>query len=308
MRFDCLLVDVVNVVYKFYNREERPSYVSKKQVYKDLVASFIKYIESVVETHLHSDGDIYMLFDNVTSRIDLQSTFYFANRKEAYAKYKSDRAKQPKEFYNSINLLKFYYLTLTPNYKTIQINMLEADDLVEPVLRLYCKDKKTLMLTNDLDWARFLDINTFWINSGLDVTGVEELEEKLGFPVTQTSITAYKVLFGDPSDNIPAIVPGKLKPYFNALLDMIKTADDLPYISTLNEELNPIISHIFNNQRQCRINLQLVNSIPVSDKHIKYAMGKGRDSGVSRKAVRQAVGLDNTDKGFTFGGIKRPRI
>jgi len=311
MRYDCLIVDVANVAHRvFDHKNDTASFVSKKQVYKRAVCNFIQYIEQLVDTHLHSGGDVYMLFDNQTSRVDLQSTFYFADRKEAYAKYKADRAKQPKEFYNSINLLKFYYLTMPANYHAIQISRLEADDLVEPLLRTVCKDKTALLVTNDLDWARFLTDKVQWIPKGDVVEAAEDLAMRLGFAVSKKSITAYKVLFGDASDNIPSIVPKKLESYFPILLDMLDDANDLPLIATKENlaERCPILPHVFEHSRQCRINLQLVNSIPIADKHLLNAMGNGRDSVVSQKAVRQAIGLDDVAEGFKFGGLRRPRI
>lgn len=310
MRYDSLVVDVMNIAYRvFDHKNDTASYVSKKQVYKKAISNFIQYIEQLVADNLHSDGDVYMLFDNMTSRVDLQSTFYFADRKEAYAKYKADREKQPKEFYNSVNLLKYYYLTMPSNYHTIQISRLEADDLVEPLLRTALKDKSVLLATNDLDWARFLTDSIHWIPRGNSIETVEELSSRLGFPVTQASITSYKVLFGDPSDNIPSIVPHKFEEDFPKLLTSLKDANDLPFLATKEVllEKHPMLHHVFEHIQQCRLNLQLVNSIPVADKHLINATGHGRDSLVSRRAVRLAIGLDS-DEGFKFGGLRRPRV
>lgn len=311
MRYDAIVVDVANVAHRvFDHKKESPSYVSKKQVYKQAVCNFICYLDTLIAEYLHSTGDVYLLFDNMTSRVDLQSTFYFADRKEAYAKYKADRAKQPKEFYNSINLLKYYYLTMPQMYHTVQINRLEADDLVEPLLRTVLKDKSLLLITNDLDWARFLSTDVHWLPHGTQAETTEDLSLRIGFPVSKKSITAFKVIFGDASDNIPSLAPAKMQQYFPAMLDAFSSADDLPYLATREGyiERYPLLQYVRDNDRQCRINLQLVNSIAVADKHILNVIATGRNSVVSQKAVRYAVGLDEATEGFQFGGVRRPRV
>jgi hypothetical protein len=310
MRYDCLIIDVHNMAHMLFNiNKDSLTSVSKKQVYKNLVRDFISRIETLRAEHLHSDGQVYLLFDNPTSRIDLQSSFYFASRKEAYAKYKSDRAKSPKEFYNSVNLLKFYYLVCDSSYHTAQITRLEADDLVAPLLATTCKDKKCLMVTTDLDWARYLSNNVHWVQGSKAVATAEDLACKLGFPITETSIVAYKVLFGDPSDNIPSLISSKYKKDFPRLLEKLADPSDLPFMCTKDSFTQefPFLKEVYDKDRQCRINLQLVNSIPVSPKHLAAVLTTGRDSKPSQKAVLQGVG-SIADKGFVFGNLHRPRV
>lgn len=312
MRYDCILIDVLNVAHRYFNHgKESPSFVSKKQVFKQSVCNFIEKIEQLEREFLHSTGEVYLLIDNPTSRISLQSSFYFADRKSAYNKYKKDRAKQPKEFYNSISLLKFYYLVSSGRYHTVQIPMLEADDLVEPILRLKCKGKKSLLVTNDLDWVRYLSQDVDWIPDGNNPEKVEDLSLRLGFPVTHTNITAYKALFGDAADNIPSILTPKHKESFVVLLDELEDADDLLFIINREHmvEKYPFLKIVGENYNQLRINLQLVQAIPISDGHMSNVITTGRDSKVSKKAVREAIGLDDEKPNeFVFGGIKRPRV
>lgn len=312
MRYDCLIIDTLNVAHRYFNYEkEKPAFVSKKQVFKQSVCNFINKIEQLEKEFLHSVGEVYLLFDNMTSRADLQSSFYFADRKEAYAKYKSDRAKMSKEFYNSVNLLKYYYMVCDKRYHVVQIPRLEADDLVEPVLRNYCKNKTVLLMTNDLDWVRYLSPTVDWIPDGENPEKVEDLSQKLGFSVTQDNIIAYKALFGDPSDNIPNIVPPRFHEEFSRLLKELQDADDLMFIHNKDEmiEKYPLLDYVHKNPNQLRINLQLVRAIPVKDIHLKNVVVEGRDSLVSRKAVKRAIGLeDNNSSEFVFGNIRRPRV
>ena len=312
MRYDCLLIDVLNVAHRYFNHEkEKPEFVSKKQVFKQAVCNFINKVEQLEKEFLHTTGDVYLLFDNPTSRADLQSSFYYADRKDAYDRYKKDRAKQPKEFYNSVNLLKYYYMVSDKRYHVVQIPRLEADDLVEPILRNCCEHKTALLMTNDLDWVRYLSDSVDWIPNGKTPEKASDLSEKLGFPVTQTNIIAYKALFGDPSDNIPSIVPPRYHEAFSVFVRELRDADDLLFIHTKEDILDkyPLLQYVSKNTNQLRINLQLVRAIPVKDIHLQRVIVEGRNSQVSRKAVRQAIGLDDENNGeFVFGNIRRPRV
>lgn len=310
-RYDRLLIDVHNIAHRvFKHKSETSSYVSKKKVYKQAIANFIRTIEALEKQFLHSDGEIYLLFDNPTSRVDLQSSFYFSDRKLAYAKYKEDRSKEPKEFYNSIALIKYYYLVAEPKYRTIQINRLEADDLVDPCLKLYCDDCSVLLVSNDLDWVRYLNNYVHWLpklNGEPETTDI--LANRLGFPITETSLVTYKALFGDVADNIPAVIKSSYKSHFNELLDQINTPDDVAMLSKDNSMLErfPLLHGVRENERQYRINIQLIKAIPVAEKHLRYTTTTGRNSTPVKKAIQTAIGLESSSNTFVFGNIKRPR-
>lgn len=47
MRYDCLLIDVLNVAHRYFNHEkEKPEFVSKKQVFKQAVCNFINKVRA----------------------------------------------------------------------------------------------------------------------------------------------------------------------------------------------------------------------------------------------------------------------
>lgn len=310
MRYDVIIIDANNYAYRTFNhRQETPACVSKKLVYKKAICNFINKVEDLKNEYLHSDGIVYLLFDNPTSRIDLQSSFYFADRKLAYAKYKADRAKEPKEFYNSLGLLKYYYSVSSAEYCSIQLPRLEADDLVEPTLRLYCKDKTVLLVTTDYDWARYITDKVHWL-PGTEPEDREQLSRRLGFEVNNHSIIMLKALFGDESDNIPAVVPASMQSGFNVLCNDVQDPEMLPVLACKDENIEkyPILAFVRKNERQYRINLQLVNAIKVADKHIEAVRVVGRNSPVAFKAVREAIGLVDSKESFVFGNIKRPRV
>lgn len=301
----------MNIAYRVFNHtHETPTHVSKKQVFKHAVVNFIQTIQRIRDEYVHGDGLIYLLFDNPTSRVDLQTSFYYASRKQAYAKYKEKRSKEPKEFYNSIGLLKYYYMLLDSSYRTVQISNLEADDLVKPVLATRPDNTYSLLLSNDLDWARYISPVTHWLPglSGEPDT-VETISDRLGFRVTEETLIAYKAVFGDTADDIPRLAPSAQEPYFSELAQTLESADSLVGLASVssNIEQYPFLQNIREDERQFRINLQLIREIPVSEKHLEYTTTIGRNSETMRVAVEKALGIREAN-GFTFGTMKRPRV
>lgn len=311
MLYNSIIVDSVNLAHRTF--EAKPvttSTIGKRKVYKTSIKNFIERIEEIRSEYLHSDGTVYMLFDNYTSRVNLQTTYYYAARKKIYAKYKEGRKKESKEFYNSLNLLKYYYLTGDPSYRVIQMDGLEADDLVEPILTNYCKDQKSLLVTSDLDWVRYLSDDVQWLPKATPEFA-DEVSHKLGFPITTETVIAYKSLFGDPSDNIPRLAPEKYQDTFRDIVPLFTHAIDLLALARSSEAVknHPVLKYVLEHEIDYRINLQLVSAIPVSAQAIAHHLFKGSNKKLTHKALREALELDAPKATeFVFGGIKTPRF
>ena len=311
MKYDALIIDTMNVFYRTsIHKTESSSLVSKKKVYKDSIVNFIKKINELIDEYSYHDGEIYLLFDNPTSRIELRSAFMYAGRKEIFPDYKANRVKESKEFYNSIGLIKYYYLLKESNYRCLQASRLEADDLVKPLLEHRLKGKTALLVSTDLDWARDLSDKVHWLKKWDEVVGPEELNEKLDFHVTEASLIAYKALYGDSSDNIPNLLKAKTFPEFRELSKDIK--DPLNMIDWGNSSEKrkefPILAELKSKERQYRINIQLVGSIPVDEMHLEHIIAQGRDAKELRIIVERAVGLRSSQKKYEFGNVKRERV
>ncbi len=311
MKYDAVLIDVLNVFYRVSVHKTEPSnLVSKKKVYKKSIANFIEKIEEIVTTYSYHDADIYLLFDNPTSRIDLRSAFMFAGRKQIFPDYKAGRIKESKEFYNSLGLIKYYYLLKESNYRCLQASQLEADDLVEPLLKYSLKDKFTLLVSNDLDWAKELSQKVHWLKSWNEVISIDQLSHSLEFTVTKQSLVAYKALYGDSSDNIPSLLKSNTFPQFQELSKQIKEPLNLIDWANKNSlrEKYPMLQELKNLERQYRINVQLVQSIPVAEKHLQHMTAQGRNAVELRHIIERAVGLRKDIKQYEFGNVKRERI
>lgn len=307
-KFDALIIDSVNLSYKLFEKE-RPSVVSKKLVYKEFVKSFISTIEDLKRKYLHSDGKIYLLFDNYTSRFELQSAFVYASRKEIDENYKKKRDKDTKEFYNSINLIRYYYLIGLPQYITVRVDGLEADDLVKPLLNSDLKDKRCLMITSDLDWCRYVSQRVYWLhNLNSEPESASQLSARLGFRVTEKNIICFKAIFGDPSDNIRGIARSSEENIskFIAIIDTIKDPEDLIMIARRDSK-DSLLSCILNNERQFTINLQLVSTINCRSEIFRANILPGRNTETLYKSLREILGIESSKK-FVFGNIKRQRV
>ncbi len=311
MKYDALLIDVMNVFYRTsVHKTESSNLVSKKKVYKKSIVNFIKKVDEIITNYSYHDGEIYLLFDNPTSRIELRSAFMFAGRKEIFPDYKASRVKESKEFYNSIGLIRYYYLLKEENYKCLQASRLEADDLVRPLLDYRLQDKAVLLVSNDLDWAKDVSEKVHWLKGWDEVVGPDQLSVSLDFHATKASLVAYKALYGDSSDNIPNLLPAKTFSQFQELASKIEDPLNLVDWSNLNEmrKKYPLLIQLKDLERQYRINVQLVGSIPVAEQHLQHMTAVGRNSVELRVIVEKAVGLRVSQKKYEFGNVKRERV
>ena len=315
-KYDNLVIDCVNFAYRTFSiKNETPLQISKKSVYKTSICNFISSVESLKEKYLNSDGNVYLLFDNYFSRADLRSTYMFADRKKLNEAYKATRKKENKEFYNSINFIRYYYLIGPSCYHTIRIDNLEADDLVEPLFNhigVMNGSSSALMITTDADWTRYLSEKVDWLpDFKQPPETMMDLSNKLGFKITKRNIILYKTIFGDASDNISGLVPNneKNREEFKELLGLIDYPEKLIEMSRGLELRNryEILKKISSNEKAFLINLQLVSPIACGVDTLKSHLTSGREAYTLYKTVREVIGIDGP-QGFVFGNIKRNRV
>lgn len=323
--YDCLVVDMVNFCYRtFKPKTDKTVAVSPSlggngtgAIYQNSVHSAIKTLEKLSKAYLRNPetDPVYLLFDNYFSRADLQSTFLYADRKDLKESYKANRKKESKEFYQSINFLKYYYMIGPDNFYTVQIPSLEADDLVYPLLSSRCQNQDCLLVTTDLDWARYLTSRIDWLpDFSAGPERCPELSEKLGFEVSEKNIILYKAIFGDPSDNIEPLAKKTSENWrqFLELLGLTVFPDDLFTLARDPEVLRkyPLLQEIieidhkkYNYEGRLNINLYLVSAIPCSQAVFSNALIRGRNSGLLFDSVRKAIGLEEHKPKFVFGKL-----
>ena len=318
MKYDNIIIDVCNLSYKILDDTKKASstiIINNKNSYKEFIASFIRSVDSLLDRFGTESSSVYCLFDNYKSRLDLQSYFLNPGRKSLSENYKKSRKKQPKEWYNSLNILKYYYEVNEPKYYVAQLQGLEADDLVKPTLSLV--SGKSLLVTSDLDWCRYLSADVDWLPSlSEEPMTIEDTTHKLGFECTENNIVLYKALFGDPSDNIPSIIPEN---DYNRqkVLDLMKSHKGYdPYDLIMDirqfshsKDADSFWKSLDDNEviSNYRVNLQLVSTINISEGVFKRELLQGTNRKEAVRSLREIVGLAPASKKFTFGNIRRPR-
>ena len=195
MKYDNIIIDVCNLSHKILDDTKKASstiIINNKSSYKEFIASFIRSVDSLVEKYGTDSTSVYCLFDNYKSRLDLQNSFLNSGRKSISENYKKNRKKQPKEWYNSLNILKYFYEVNEPKYYVAQLQGLEADDLVKPTLSLV--KGRSLLITSDLDWCKYLTPDVDWLPSlSEEPLSVEDTSLKLGFKCTENNISEIRI-------------------------------------------------------------------------------------------------------------------
>ena len=314
--YDVLIFDSLNFLYRVRSDKNVDCSnlvkISNKVVMVDLIRAYLDTVFYLEQKYLASDGRVFLLFDNATSRDELKKMFAplapTKSRKEVDNAYKENRMTESREFYNTLDLIKYYYMVSSSKYRTARIQGLEADDLVKPCIDSI-PNSKNLMITNDSDWARYLDSNTHYLPHTFEppVTDVM-FQAKRGFYPTEEKIILDKILFGDSADNVKEVLPELPK----ALREQIRSDFDCIQNFILNYELyTPLkeyVTLVRDRLPELRIAYQMVATIPVSDKHFFYSCSIGRDSKVQRTAIESVLKINNVNVTFEFGDIKVPRV
>lgn len=311
MKYRAILIDALNLLYRLREQENEATKVSSKYVYRDLVVRFISYMDALSEEYLAENGEIYFLLDHSPSGHDHGKSYRNIGRKAIDSRYKENRQRDTKEFYNTFDLLKYYYLTNKPHFISVQASGYEADDLVKPILQhLLPKDSRVLMVTNDYDWTRYLSSTVEWLPKLLQkpATIADYIEDK-GYKPSEQSVLIYKAVFGDRSDNIPNLLsesPKHVDEMVEILADESVTTETMIGRSFQAEHLqtSDIYTAIHENEKQFRINVQLIDAVKLDEKHLRAILCRGRDSEVAVAAVETAIGMRKEERTFVFGNIK----
>lgn len=259
MKYSNIVIDANNLFWrsvsiainKFITFEEFPLYVGGIQ-------TFLNRVKQLQETYGRKDSQIYFLFDNPFSKINLRKII-------TEGKYKHPRkSKQiPEQVYKSLMILIEVLKNYSDNYHIAQAASLEADDLTLP-LSQHLEDKKILFISADLDWARNITETQHWYNYDL-VYNIKNFEKQYGFEPTGNKIKMFKTIRGDASD---AIEPGLPHMGIELVRYIVNTYNDLDDLmhglhvdTTINNDWKRKIEASIS---QLRVNYQLVDFIPVA--------------------------------------------
>jgi len=311
--YNAILIDVMNLCYRIYDKDSESSIkkIDDKYVYKNLLKDFIVKVESIKKVYGLKDTEVYLLFDNPMSRDKIHDSFKYVKRNEVYNPYKANRIKdKKKEFFNTLNLLKYFYILGDKHYHTIKVQNLEADDFVKSILeQKTTEDDKVLMVTNDLDWCRYLTCNVaYFPDFSKEPVNADGFERKYNYIPSEFNLVLNKTLFGDKSDNIPRVCTFNDKYFgeFTMLIEKLESIDEFWKAFQAGLFGTKIYDKIKDKERQLQINFAMTSVIDVDKNILKTHLTSGRESRLQETLTKSIFGIKKA-KPFSFSTIQKPR-
>ncbi len=320
MEYDYLILDTVNIAYQIFNhpekaKENRSEFTTYqgKRFYRNFFRNFIETVQLLEKKFLTEKGRVITLYDNYESMNELRELLKplpsSANRRKVNKEYKSTRTSQKAEFYNTLDILRYYYIVKEPKYITARIPNLEADDLVPACIEKFeLLDKKVLLLTNDMDWCRYISNTTHYLpNIWENPETPMSFNIKYGFLPSEGKIVLYKILYGDSSDNIDAVFPDikiEIKDYIVATFDDI--ADLL--LNNHNYDITKDMTLLIKDrEREIKLAYQMLSAIPVAKNHFNAVVTIGRNSTLVINNINRIIYGDTDDPQHFIFGMNVPR-
>ena len=265
MKYQKIFIDVSNFYYRGYSVGQNMSTIMEddQEMVTGGIYNSLRMIQRVERDFLADKGEVFFLFDNCHSGIN--------KRKTIDPDYKSNRTKKDDAFYRSLDYLHLVLLNYKNNYRTVKVEGMEADDLVDTLSKSY-PDDSILLVSNDLDWFRS-------INSLIHVAKYEKgnykiydevaFTERYGFEPTVNKLCMYKSFTGDTGDNVPKAVPKmktadivRLITEFDSISEIGRAVESLDYITPLFK------TRIKDSIPRLLMNYKLVNYLNISKEEL----------------------------------------
>lgn len=234
LQYNKILIDVSNVYHRVLSLVDYQNDLNnlKKLTKNNIVLQ--QYI-NIINKFLNSTlGEVDLLFDPLNSSGEL------SKRQQLNNLYKINRVKNKLE--SSIkqdNLNKLYSYYVINNINRVNIyydNEYEADDFVAKLT----EKGSCLLVTSDNDWSRYLEKDRVeMLYKGFSVIEDNIMDvvkwsqnEKHPFIPNECSVTLWKVLYGDASDDIEGVFINKkfriLRDASNEAMNIIKYFGENP--------------------------------------------------------------------------------
>lgn len=229
---------------------------------KETIQDSLKRIREYKREYGKSDTKVYLCCDNPFSKI--------TEREDLYPSYKHARKnkKLPETFYATLDTLLNVLKVYDSSYIITQKQKLEADDHVPIILRdkEVSKDRKVLLISNDMDWMRGLNDNIHCLNQSGIVFTVEIFKKKYKFSPTGTNIQMYKAIKGDTSDSIENAMPHLPSKILIDIVEKYNNPKEMLLGVTSDTSLSDKWKERFKeNYNQIKLNFQLVDYLDVSE-------------------------------------------
>lgn len=307
MQYDNIIIDTND----YYHRSfaiKKDEFESSKDLINATIVLTVQQILNIKEKYLKENGIVWVLADNPTSKKVI--------RKQLDPSYKANRIKESDPFYRGIDFTLLLFSKYSDQFRISRIKTYEADDLTKPLLESFSKNETTLLCSADLDWSRSMSSNVHWLSRKKLYTQ-ESFKDEYKFIPNEQTVTLYKSLLGDDSDNIPAIKGINEQTALN-IVHNYKDVFDL--LSSLNRD-NILSSFAKNtikeNKDRLILNHQLIYFSSISQEEIQQATIKGCFDQKALSILYNTLGFNrgfdsrikyeetNFNKVFDFDQIKR---
>jgi 5'-3' exonuclease len=256
MQFENIIVDSNNLYHRnFHTHKDLFTEVRGETVYTGGIYGFLISMKKIESIYLKEGGTVYFCFDNMSSTDNL--------RKGIDPDYKANRVKKEPAFYRGIDFLQIILANHSNHYKLIYKDAYEADDYVKPLIESIDKKENTMLVSNDLDWARALSNNVMWLKDGA-LWDKEKFFELNGYFPNENNLMIFKAFRGDKSDNIPNAVPRfpakliiRLMSDFDTLYDILESINEIDYLNDKQKKA------ILDAKSRLILNYQLVSYIDI---------------------------------------------
>lgn len=260
--FDIIIVDMSNVYHRSYATSSNlTSVIEGQEIVTGGALTALRSIKNYIKK-LNENGKIYLAYDSPSKTISDDSLIAYSDyRRQVDPDYKNDREPKPSEFYVGLTALKSILMNYDSNIISAEVEGLEADDLVPAIIKKEA-GKSVLMVSGDLDWARDITDDVYWLNHQKEVHNRDTFFDKYQF--YPEKLEMQKSFRGDTSDGIPIAVKGIRTNILNTILskyeniaEMRKRIEDEEFLSQTWKE------KIIENYGRIKLNSELVKAIPI---------------------------------------------
>lgn len=298
-KFKSILLDISNIYHRSYATSSHLTFVTPKgvEIVTGGVLTSLKTIRKIRREFLEPRGKIYCLLDATRKPVtDPELTEYTNYRKEIDPDYKAGREPKPDVFYEGMNALYSILNFYGEDINIVEIEGLEADDLVKPLLEIIqpSDGNEVLLVSGDLDWARTISDRVYWQNHQKEIHNRDSFYEKYDFYPEKLAL--QKAFRGDGSDGIPKGVKGIKTTSLNLILekysDVKEVYENIDRVEFLSQSWKDKIK---NNFSRLKLNEQLIAFIPVDSRLCQRHITKSSFQPKMLRMIYKSLGFRITE-------------
>ena len=279
MKYKYLIIDMSNLFWRcVVKSSDNFLTIEGHEIYNFVIQNVLERIKELRERFGYDDSKLYFLLDNSQSKINI--------RKILDSEYKHSREYKnvPKHLYSTLNFFIEILKCYSDDFYFVNEDGFEADDLTLPIKEyLYdvhrddIGDNFLLFISNDLDWARNIDIYCHFFNF-YNLYTVQSFKEKYKFSPEGKNIQIYKTLKGDKSDNIQIPIPYLPEEVVLYIIETYNNIDHF-YRNLMNDKdiSDKWCKRFLEEEEQIRKNWNLVDFI-LLDKNVEKIIFKCKEN------------------------------